>query len=61
LGVRPSEALHVGDMLAADIVGAQSFGMRAVHFCHPRGANPSPADGETIASLYELLTLIQEN
>jgi putative hydrolase of the HAD superfamily len=61
LGVRPSEALHVGDMLAADIVGASSIGMRAVHLCHPRGADPYPSGGETISSLYELLTLIPEN
>jgi FMN phosphatase YigB (HAD superfamily) len=58
LNVQPSEALHVGDTLAADIVGARSIGMRAVHLYHPRCANPYPSDGETISSLYELLTLI---
>jgi putative hydrolase of the HAD superfamily len=61
LKVQPSEALHVGDTLAADIVGARSIGMRAVHLCHPRGANSYPSSGETISSLYELLALIQEN
>jgi putative hydrolase of the HAD superfamily len=30
LGVRPAEAVYVGDDLAADIVGAQQAGMRAV-------------------------------
>ncbi len=30
LGVRPDEALHVGDNLAADIVGAASLGIRTV-------------------------------
>jgi putative hydrolase of the HAD superfamily len=57
LNVRPSEALHVGDTLAADIVGARSIGMHAVHLCHSRGADPYPSDGETISSLCELLTL----
>ncbi|MBN1571406.1 MAG: HAD family hydrolase [Acidobacteria bacterium] len=58
LGVQSSEALHVGDTLAADIAGALGVGMRAVHFCHERAANPDPADGQTIFSLPELLPLI---
>jgi putative hydrolase of the HAD superfamily len=58
LGVNPLEALHVGDTLAADVEGAQSIGMRAVHFCHPHGADPTPGKGETIFSIPELLTLI---
>ncbi len=58
LGVQPSDALHVGDMLAADIIGARAVGMRAVHFCHKRGADTQPGDGETIYSLPELLPLI---
>jgi putative hydrolase of the HAD superfamily len=61
LNVQPSEALHVGDTLAADIVGARSIGMRAVHLCHPRGADPYPSGGETITSLCELPMLIQED
>jgi putative hydrolase of the HAD superfamily len=58
LNVTPSEALHIGDTLKADIVGARSIGMRAVHFCHPRGADPQPGDGETVFSLSELLKLV---
>jgi putative hydrolase of the HAD superfamily len=58
LGVKPSEALHVGDTLASDVVGARGIGMRAVHFCHLRGADPTPSEGETIFSIPELLTLI---
>jgi putative hydrolase of the HAD superfamily len=58
LKVHPSEALHVGDTLAADIAGAQSVGMRAVHLCHERGADPRPGIGETIFSLPELLALV---
>jgi putative hydrolase of the HAD superfamily len=58
LGVKHQEALHVGDTLASDIAGALALGMRAVHFCHPFGADPSPAEGQTISSLPELLALI---
>jgi putative hydrolase of the HAD superfamily len=56
LGVQPSEALHVGDTLASDVAGAIGVGMRVVHLCHPRGADKSPGDGETIFSMPELLT-----
>jgi putative hydrolase of the HAD superfamily len=31
-GVRPGEALHVGDNPEADVVGAQAIGMRAAHY-----------------------------
>jgi putative hydrolase of the HAD superfamily len=58
LGVEPSEALHVGDTLAADVAGARGVGMRAVHFCHACGVDRNPGDGETIFSLPELLPLI---
>ena len=58
LGVDPQEALHVGDTLASDIAGASAIGMRAVHLCHARGADSIPADGETITSLPELVSLI---
>ena len=58
LSVKQQEALHVGDTLASDITGALALGMRAVHFCHPRGADPYPAEGETISSLPELLSII---
>jgi putative hydrolase of the HAD superfamily len=58
LRVKPQEAFHVGDMLAADVLGARAIGMRAVHFCHARGADPNPSETETIFSLPELLPLI---
>jgi putative hydrolase of the HAD superfamily len=32
LGVRPQEAVHVGDLLRTDIAGAQRVGMRAVQY-----------------------------
>jgi putative hydrolase of the HAD superfamily len=58
LGVDPSEALHIGDTPAADVVGARDVGMRAVHFCHAQGADPCPGDRETVFSLPELLPLV---
>jgi putative hydrolase of the HAD superfamily len=58
LGVEPSEALHVGDTLAADVAGAHGIGMRAVHLCHSRGTDPKAGEGETIYSISELLNLI---
>jgi putative hydrolase of the HAD superfamily len=58
LGVQPSEALHVGDTLASDVAGALGVGMRAVHLCHSRGADKSPAGGETIFSMSELPAVI---
>jgi HAD superfamily hydrolase (TIGR01549 family) len=46
LGVRPGEAVHVGDSQRTDIVGAQAAGMRAVHFlgASDRDAAVSTAD-----------------
>jgi putative hydrolase of the HAD superfamily len=58
LDVDPAEALHVGDTMAADIVGAQGIGMRAVHFCHHLGADPNPGKTETIFSFREFLPII---
>jgi putative hydrolase of the HAD superfamily len=59
LGVKPSEALHVGDTLESDVVGARAIGMRAVHLRHPRVCDTRPIDSETIHSLPELLELIE--
>jgi len=61
LGIEPHGALHVGDTLESDVAGAQGIGMRAIHLCHPRGADPKPAEGETIFSLPELLKLMGKN
>ena len=58
VGVDPRSALHVGDTLESDIAGAQSVGMRAIHFCHNFGADPMPQQGETIFRLAELLSRI---
>jgi FMN phosphatase YigB (HAD superfamily) len=44
LGVRPSEAAHVGDIQRTDVAGARAAGMMAVHFV---GANNSDAGRST--------------
>jgi putative hydrolase of the HAD superfamily len=44
LGVRPSEAAHIGDIQRTDIAGAQAAGMSAVHFV---GANNADAGRST--------------
>jgi putative hydrolase of the HAD superfamily len=58
LGVRPSEAVHVGDSQRTDIAGAQAAGMLAVNFL---GANDSDAAVSTGAALirrFEELPLV---
>jgi putative hydrolase of the HAD superfamily len=59
LGVKPEEAVHVGDLRRTDIAGATTFGMRAVRF---RGAHDDQADFPdaevVIDRLPELLDLL---
>ncbi len=50
LGVDPQEALHVGDSLESDVVGAERAGMRALHLV--RSGSPAPG---RILSLEELV------
>src|SRR4029077_4151183 len=57
LGVVPADALYVGDMVWADVVGARAAGMRPVHmdpydFC-------AAADHEHVYSLSEVVTLLE--
>jgi putative hydrolase of the HAD superfamily len=56
LGVRPEEALHVGDNLTADARGAMAAGMRAVWLDRLRGDRP--ADLEVIGGLAEVHALL---
>jgi putative hydrolase of the HAD superfamily len=56
LGVRPEEALHVGDNLTADARGATAAGMRAVWLDRLRGDRPE--DLEVIGGLAELHALL---
>jgi FMN phosphatase YigB (HAD superfamily) len=46
IGVRPPEALHVGDLKRTDIAGAHDFGMHAVRFrgVHDDGSDAAEAE-----------------
>lgn len=44
LGARPEEALHVGDLVEDDVVGAEAAGMRAVHIDRKNGPVRTLAD-----------------
>lgn len=52
-GVGPSEALHVGDTVDEDVLGARSAGIEAVLVVRD---GPPPREMRTIADLSELLT-----
>ena len=41
LGVRPPEAIHIGDLRRTDIAGAHDIGMHAARF---RGVHDDPTD-----------------
>lgn len=64
LGVQPGECLYVGDGGSNELVGARSLGMRAVHLAVPeeRGGlvygKHQSWDGEAVASLRDILTLV---
>jgi putative hydrolase of the HAD superfamily len=76
LGVKPREALHVGDLFKADVVGASSYGMNAALYTglwhkYAQYMNPGehiPADFETkkplivkeISSLHKIPRVIEE-
>jgi putative hydrolase of the HAD superfamily len=53
LGVRAGEAVHVGDSLAEDVVGARAAGLRAVLLDRRRAGGP--AGVRTVTSLRELV------
>jgi putative hydrolase of the HAD superfamily len=55
LGVRPSEAAHVGDIQRTDIAGAQAAGMSAVHFVGANNADVPHSTGDVIVSHFEEL------
>jgi putative hydrolase of the HAD superfamily len=55
LGVRPSEAAHVGDIQRTDIAGAQAAGMAAVHFVGANDADVAHSTGDALVSHFEEL------
>jgi len=64
-GLGPNEAVMVGDMLGADVLGAKNAGIRSVWTTMQadRGANSAHLDtlvpDAQIASLSELLVLLE--
>ncbi len=59
LFVKPSEALHVGDLLQTDIAGAKAFGMKAV-WLNKEGQNPTEANKPdfTIKKIREIVDVL---
>jgi FMN phosphatase YigB (HAD superfamily) len=58
-GVQPEEALHAGDDIGKDLLGAQQAGLRAVLVDHARAhANISPAVSglDQLAEIVDRLT-----
>ncbi len=59
LGVLPGEALHVGDVYEADVVGAVNAGMTGVLI--DRGGSPSRLGCPTVRHLGEVLRLLSSD
>jgi putative hydrolase of the HAD superfamily len=53
-GVRPAEAIHVGDSLDEDVAGARAAAIEPV-LIRRDGSSPGPPGVRTIASLSELV------
>lgn len=53
LGVRASEAVHVGDIQRTDIAGAQAAGMAAIHFVGANNKDVAASTGDAIVSHFE--------
>ena len=50
LGVRPEEAVHVGDLIETDIKGAKSVGMKAILFDEDGDVSRSLCDADVVVS-----------
>ena len=57
LGVRPGEAVHVGDSQRTDIVGAQAAGMRAVHFLGANDRDGAVSTADVLIRRFEELPI----
>lgn len=53
VGAEPTQAVHVGDTVPADVRGAQAAGILAVHY-DPYGDCDDPADHEHVKSLADI-------
>jgi putative hydrolase of the HAD superfamily len=56
-GLRPDEALHVGDSYDADIVGARAAGLLPILVAR-RGTSQNTGDALTVKSLVDLLAIV---
>jgi len=57
LGVNPSEAVHVGDSVEADMIGAQKSGITGIWIKTP---DQQPWSGYAIGSICELSSLLDK-
>ncbi len=57
LGVRPGEAVHVGDSQRTDIAGAQAAGMRAVHFLGASDRDGAVSTADVVIRRFEELPI----
>jgi putative hydrolase of the HAD superfamily len=57
-GVRPGEALHVGDSVTHDLQGAHNAGLEGILI--DRGAAAANPDGRTISNLTEIVRLLDQ-
>jgi putative hydrolase of the HAD superfamily len=55
LGVRPPEAIHVGDLRRTDIAGARDFGMRSARFRGVHDDESSGAEADMVLDRHEQL------
>src|SRR5207249_4289937 len=55
LGVRPSEAIHVGDLKRTDIAGARDIGMHAARFRGVHDDKSDASDAHIILDRHEQL------
>ena len=53
LGVRPPEALHIGDLKRTDIAGAHDIGMHAVRFRGVHNDKTDATEAETVIDRHE--------
>ena len=60
LGIRPDEAMHVGDLYYSDVVGAQNAGINAVLF-DELDALGDEFDCQRICNITNILEILEEN
>ncbi|MFB0503063.1 MAG: HAD family hydrolase, partial [Candidatus Bathyarchaeia archaeon] len=60
LGGKPSEGLHIGDLLQTDVAGAKTVGMKAVWLNKERSENSVPyAPDFEISNLTHILDILR--